>query len=407
MPTKRARSSRPKPKRTVPKKAKKIKRRALPPRTLSSGRGVARTRRPIRAYKRAPSLAKHHHNPILQPRDHRPWESKATFNPGAIYEDGKVHLLYRAIGDNDVSVLGYASSRDGIHIDERSEEPAYVPSGILMPTHGESTGRASSPYASGGGWWGGAEDPRLTVIDGRVYLLYVAYDGWSPPRVALTSLNRTHFLNQQWEWDEPRLISPPPEMLRRNPRFHDVVDKNACLLPEKVRGKYVIFHRIYPDILIDFVDDLRFENSYLEGKYKICPRPGFWDSRKVGAGPPPIKTKEGWLLIYQAVGNDDPSRYKMGAMLLDLRDPTRVLYRSRFPILAPEEWYENQGWKYGVVYPCGAVVIDGDLFIYYGGADSVVCVATANLESFLSELKLTGSPKLKRGNVSRHPHARR
>jgi beta-1,2-mannobiose phosphorylase / 1,2-beta-oligomannan phosphorylase len=226
---------------------------------------------------------------------------------------------------------------------------------------------------------GGCEDPRITKIDDRVYITYVAYDGRSHPRVALSSIHIDDFLARRWNWKKPVLISPP-----------NIVDKNACLLPEKINGKYVIFHRIYPNILIDFVDDLDFDGRtrWLTGQYEIPVRSlsSEWDSHKVGAGPPPLKTKYGWLLIYQAVGRHDNYRYKIGAMLLDLKDPTKVLARSRKPILEPNTWYENDGWKAGVVYPCGAVIIKDRLFVYYGGADTVVNVASVKLNGFLEEL---------------------
>ena len=127
----------------------------------------------------------------------------------------------------------------------------------------------------------------------------------------------------------------------------------------------------------------------------ITPRRLFWDSRKVGAGAPPIKTDKGWLLIYHAIGEEDPGRYKMGAMLLDIADPTKVLARSFRPILEPEEHYENEGYKYGVAYPCGAVVVDNNLLVYYGGADTVTCVAKAELSSFLGELSYHSIGELK------------
>ena len=331
-------------------------------------------------------------NPILEPEPKHWWESKATFNPGAIYEGGRVHLVYRAIGDSDLSVLGYASSVDGFHIDKRLPEPIYVPresfegAGLIYPTP-SYTHRTYIPleeedgYVSGGGW-GGCEDPRLTKIDERVFMTYVAFDGYSPPRVALTSIHINDFLAQNWQWKKPVLISPP-----------GVVDKNACILPDKIKGKSVIFHRIFPNILIDFVGDLDFDGTtrWLKGEFRIRPRTSYWDSRKVGAGAPPIKTKDGWLLIYQAVGERDPGRYKIGAMLLDLKDPTRVLYRSIEPILEPEVWYENEGWKSGVVYPCGAVVIKGRLLVYYGGADRVVCASSVKLDWLLEQLIRTGA----------------
>ena len=326
-----------------------------------------------------PVLERFENNPILGPDSRHWWETKAVFNPAAIYEGGKVHILYRAIGDTDNSLLGYASSLDGFHIHERLSEPAYLPrepfEGVNSLPHFD--GKKVSLYASGGGGGGGCEDPRLTRIEDRVYLTYVAYDGYSPPRVALSSIGLDDFLQKQWNWKKPVLISPP-----------NVVDKNACLLPEKINGKYVIFHRIFPNILIDFVDDLDFDGKtrWLEGHFKIAVKSLSWDNLKVAAGPPPIKTKEGWLFIYHAIDERDDLRYKIGAMLLDIKEPTRVLARTKKPILEPLENYENIGLKSGVVYPCGAAVLKQQLFIYYGGADMVVCVATANLSDFLSQL---------------------
>ncbi len=329
------------------------------------------------------NLNKVEHNPILSPKSENHWESFNTFNPAALYEDGKVHLMYRAQGYDYISVIGYASSSNGYTIDQRHAEPAYIPSedfeyrGRVKPTH------VSQMYVSGGGY-GGAEDPRLTRIGDRVYMTYVAFDGYNPPRVALTSIKLSDFLNHRWLWVKPVIISPP-----------GIVDKNAVIFPEKINGKYVIMHRIYPDILIDFVDTLDFDGTWwLKGEHKIKPRPHMWDSRKIGAGAPPIRTKAGWLLIYQSVGNQDPGKYKIGAMLLDLNDPTKVLHRANAPILEPDEHYENNGFKAGVAYPCGAVVIDDTLFVYYGAADSYVCLATANLDDFLAELQYTEISKL-------------
>lgn len=318
-------------------------------------------------------LKKYHKNPIITPISKNYWESKATFNPAAVYEAGKVHLVYRAIGDKDISVLGYAQSSDGIHIDERLSEPIYTPT-QPFECPDENPMHLSLLYVSGGGY-GGCEDPRITKIDGRFYMTYVAHNGNNPPRVALTSIAVEDFLNRNWRWDTPKLISRP-----------GVVDKNASILPEKVSGKYVVFHRIFPNILIDFVDDLHF-HEYLKDEYSISPSRNSWDSLKLGVGAPPIKTKDGWLLIYQGVGHQDSSRYKIGAMLLDLSDPTRELYRSQTPILEPTEYYENEGLKYGVVYPCGAVVLKNQLIVYYGGADMVVCAATCDLDSLLTKLK--------------------
>jgi beta-1,2-mannobiose phosphorylase / 1,2-beta-oligomannan phosphorylase len=323
------------------------------------------------------------HNPLISPKSKNAWEAFNTFNPAAMYDDGKVHLLYRAQGHDYVSTLGYATSRDGIHIDERLDYPIYTPSRSFEQIDRSKPFKISKQYISGGGY-GGCEDPRITRIDDRYYLTYVAFDGANPPRVALTSISVDNFLNRRWLWERPVLISPP-----------GVVDKSAVIFPEKINGKYVIMHRIYPNILIDFVNNLNFDGtSWLKGEHKISPRTKKWDSRKIGAGAPPLRTKYGWLLIYQSVGEQDPGRYKIGAMLLDLKDPTKVLHRSQSPILEPDEVYENSGFKAGVVYPCGAVIINDILYVYYGAADSYVCVATANLEEFLKELRYSEVARL-------------
>ncbi len=337
-------------------------------------------------------------NPIVKPRPEYSWESKAVFNPAALYEGGKVHILYRALGDSDVSTLGYASSLDGFRIQERLPYPVYVPRESFEGVSPVVSRQPGLPglYTSGGGEMGGCEDPRLTRIDDKIYLIYVAYDGRSQPRVALSSIDYNDFLNKKWNWKKPVLISPP-----------DVVDKNACLLPEKINGKYVIFHRIFPNILIDFVDDLDFDGKtrWLTGQYEIPVRAlsSDWDSRKVGCGPPPLRTKYGWLLIYQAVGNHGDYRYKIGAMLLDINDPTKVLARSKSPILEPDVWYENEGWKAGVVYPCGAAIINDRLFVYYGGADTYVAVASVKLNGFLEQLTTNHKETASKGAAVQPP----
>ena len=331
-------------------------------------------------------LKKFHKNPIIAPNPNNKWESRATFNSAAVYEDGKVHFIYRALGDNDLSVLGYATSSDGVNIDERSDEPIYIPR-EAWETPGRQVFKTFADHFASGGGYGGVEDPRITKIDNKFYMTYVAFDGANPPRVALTSITVDDFLKRRWDkWETPKLISAP-----------GMVNKNAVIFPEKINGKYVVFHRVYPNILVDFVDDLNFENeSYLRGQYFIPPRKNHWDSKKIGAGAPPIRTKDGWLFIYQSVGYQDPGKYKIGAMMLDSNDPTKVLYRTNKPIVEPIESYENNGFKPGVVYPCGAVVLKDNLHVYYGGADSYTNVASHNLNEFLDEMKKTQEPKLRR-----------
>ncbi len=327
-------------------------------------------------------------NPVLAPKPENDWEAFTTFNPAALYDVDKVHLLYRAQDHNYTSSIGYASSSDGLHIDERLDKPVFIPTQPFESS--VAPGQVNMSFASAG--CGGCEDPRVTRIGDRIYMTYVAFNGYSEPRIALSSISVADFLNHNWLWTHPVLISKP-----------GVVTKSACILPEKINDQYVVFHRVFPDILIDFVDDLDFKNGeYLSAEAKISPRsPLWWDSRKIGVGAPPIKTKDGWLLIYQAVDDKEGHPYKIGAMLLDLNDPTLVLRRSRQPILEPDAWYENDGFKAGVIYPCGAVVLNNTLFVYYGGADSYVCVATANLDQFLKQLKTSGDAQLKPTTLAR------
>lgn len=321
-------------------------------------------------------------NPILEPNSENPWEAFAAFNPAAFLERDIVHFLYRAQGYNGLSVLGYAQSKDGYHISHRGKHPAYIPREAFEGGFGlPSPKKIVHSYMSAGGY-GGCEDPKATLIEDRVCLTYVAFNGWQPPRIALSWIPLNAFQKKQWKkWSRPVLISPP-----------GVVDKSAALFPEKIRGKYVIFHRIFPNILIDFVDSLEtFDGkTYLKGEFAISPREGFWDRGKLSVGAPPIKTPQGWLVIYHAVsalieeGGD--LRYKIGAMLLDLENPSKVIVRSREPILEPKTNYENNGHKFGITYPCGAVIKNGTLFVYYGASDKTVAVATAPIDSFLKSL---------------------
>jgi predicted GH43/DUF377 family glycosyl hydrolase len=319
-------------------------------------------------------------NPILKLRSDHPWESQYVFNPAALYLDGRVHLVYRAIGHSGQSVFGYASSQDGIHFDERSSEPVYL-------CAGPKTCRKNSKYAyASGGSWSGCEDPRLTQIDDTIYMTYTAFSGWhsSAPGIALTSISIDDFLHQRWNWQSPRLLSPPNE-----------IHKNWVIFPEKIQNKFAVLHSITPDILIDYFDDFGGDDKFVKSHYCSKGREAHWDNWVRGTGPPPIKTDEGWLVLYHAMDKRDPNRYKLGAMILDANDPTKITRRCSFPLLEPNAKYENVGFKPGVIYACGAVLIGKKLFVYYGGADTVVCVATANLSELLSQLPTVSLPQSK------------
>lgn len=340
-------------------------------------------------------LTRHEENPILEPTDNI-WESKAVFNPAAAEKDGKIHLIYRAIGDQDVSMLGYASSRDGVTIEDRSEEPVYsIDDHVTMRDESRAMTPRRISYDSGGGWSGGCEDPRMVIVDDDAYVFYTAFDGWNSIRMACASIAVEDLEQHRWNWKKRLFLSPS--------KFSS---KNWVMFPQKINGKFAILHTISPKIDIVYVDDLselETHPAFPEDTYVKVKRKDVWDTWVRGAGPPPIKTKEGWLLFYHAMDQSDPNRYKLGAMLLDLKHPEKVLYRSTRPILEPDRCYENEGHKAGVVYCCGAVVMRDELFVYYGGADTVTCVAVANLEHFLHDLKTTGAPVFEGAHIPPKP----
>ena len=300
-------------------------------------------------------------NPVISPKGNS-WESKATFNPAAIDLKGKIHILYRALSGDNTSTIGYASSIDGVRINERLSEPIYVPREDF-----------ESKKIEGGN--SGCEDPRLTKIGNNLYMCYTAFDGIGPPRVAVASIRETDFLARRWKWKKPRLITP-----------RGVDDKDACIFPEKIKGEYLVIHRIGTDICADFLTSLDFKKEMVDKCIRIFgPRSGMWDGTKVGITAPPIKTKSGWVLLYHAV-SEIHHTYRVGVVLLDLKDPTVVLARSADPIFSPEMLYEKEGIVNNVVFPCGMIVRDELLYIYYGGADKVVGVATMELNIIINAL---------------------
>lgn len=312
-------------------------------------------------------LERYINNPIITPLKDHPWESRATFNPGAIYKGGKVHILYRAMSNENVATFGYASSKNGFDISERLETPIYEPR--------EQFEQRLDPTDNSG-----CEDPRIVEIDNVMYVCYTAYDGKNEPRVALTTITSEDFLVKKWNWTKPILISPPY-----------MSDKDASLFPRKINGKYYILHRLGADIWLDAVDDLKFkDNKWLGGEIIMKPRQNRWDSKKIGIASPPIETKYGWLLLYHGISKDK-TYYRVKAALLDINDPRKVLARTTGAILEPEAYYEREGEVNNVVFPCGAVVLKGNLIVYYGGGDKNVGVASIKMsklmKGLLSEVK--------------------
>ena len=301
-------------------------------------------------------------NPIIAPRPGFLWEAGGTLNPAAIDIGDKTYILYRAVSDDNISTIGCAISSDGLSIDERFDKPIYFP---------------RAPFErkdSGGGY--GCEDPRITQVGDRLYMTYTGYDGVTP-RVAATSISVSDFSKHNWgAWTMPEAITPA-----------GIPDKDAAILPEPVDGKYLVFHRVHESVCADFVSSLDFTKEKITQCIEIiAPRHGMWDGGKVGISTPPVKTKNGWLMLYHGVSWS--TTYRVGAVLLDLKDPTVVIARSAIPLLEPEAEYERKGIIPNVVFPCGLVVRNNTAFIYYGGADTVIGVVTVKMSALLKMMEV-------------------
>ncbi|MGA2784844.1 MAG: glycosidase [Candidatus Bathyarchaeia archaeon] len=296
-------------------------------------------------------------NPIIEPRPKVAWESMGTFNPGAVEMGGITHILYRAVNEHSISSLGYAATTEGETIIQRSVEPVLAPNNTWEEL--------------------GCEDPRITSLGGRFYIFYTAYSRRGP-RVALAST--TDFRN----YERYGVVGP------------NLNDKDAALFPQFISGKFAVVHRIEPNIEVAFYDSIKHmervsQNPYSKNYLKrirantIIRPMNKWEEQKVGIGPPPIRTDAGWLVIYHGV--DSNTVYRAGAALLDLENPFRVIARTPDPILEPEEEFEKIGAVPNVVFPEGAVVVSGDLKIFYGGADKVCCVASIPIKLLLDTLE--------------------
>ena len=317
----------------------------------------------LQVYPPAKPLVRYTGNPVLSPIKEHPWESKYVLNTAAFRVKDKVYLLYRAYGDDEISRIGMAVT-DGFKVLERLPEPVFVPVDRTEKN--------------------GVEDPRVTIIDNMIYMLYTAYDGVTA-QISAAAIGLDDLLNKRFDkWE------------RKGLAFHDIWDKDAILFPEKINGKYIIYHRVEPSIWVTHLDKIEFPAPKEKHTIILGPRSGrMWDSLKIGAGSQPIKTKYGWLLIYHGV--DGNRVYRLGVILTDLANPERLLYRSPNPVLSPKTEYEigkkGVNWVPNVVFTCGAVpamdkeVLDAEdeILVYYGAADTYICLATGRVGDLIPE----------------------
>ena len=294
-------------------------------------------------------MRRYKRNPILEPVVHNEWESRLVFNAAAVYLKNKIHLLYRAIGNDGISRIGYANSSDGYTINYRSPTPIFTP---LQETDHN-----------------GCEDPRITLIDDKILMAYTALselDHGQLYQISLTSITSQNFLEQKWNWNN-RVLP-----------FRGIRNKDCAIFPRKIKGKFVMLHRFDPDMCIAYSDDFE---KWCSLRSILEPRIRSWDSWKVGAAGTPIEINEGWLIIYHGVSMERV--YSLGVIMLEKEDPERIIYRSETPILVPTKNYERFGKVPNVVFSCGNVVMDDKVLVYYGGADSVLCVATYDFSELL------------------------
>ncbi|HEX6670891.1 MAG TPA: hypothetical protein VF084_01565 [Nitrososphaeraceae archaeon] len=309
-------------------------------------------------------------NPILTANKNNWWESKAVFNCTASYDGRKIHMLYRAIGEYDhyISRIGYGNSTDGFNFTRRNN-PA------IFPTEEYEI------Y--------GMEDPRATQIGDEIFISYVVLSDYvkSYPKVfsalAVTKdykkFNKLGIITKNFNYNKGITFFPGKFKLDYNLSNNNNTNNNTY---------YLILHR--PDISIDLNLKklgrdiyLSITNSLstLNNSIILLKPEQAWENLKIGTGPSPIKTRKGWLLFYHGVSID--RIYRVGAALLDLKDPRQIIARTKQPLLEPVEKYEKIGDVNNVVFPTGAVVIDDKILLYYGGADKVCCLASANLNELL------------------------
>ncbi len=282
--------------------------------------------------------------PILTPKGKHNWEASAVFNCAAIAANDLVHLIYRAtdITSNGsegkyINSLGYAVSSDGIHFN-RLENP-------ILSNDVEQELR-------------GPEDPRVVELDGAFHMMYTGYGGRFDGDYRICHASSTNLITWQ-----------------RHGVMLDEPNKDAALFPEKIGGRYAMLHRRSPDIWIAFSDNMRRWDDH-RLLMRIKPD-STWEDSKIGAAGPPIKTRDGWLLIYHGVSSE--KRYCLGAALLDWENPEKIIARQKDPILEPELNWEINGYVPNVVFSCGHAQVGDDLYVYYGGADTVIGVASMNL----------------------------
>jgi len=295
-------------------------------------------------------ITRYKNNPILT-KDDIPYPVATVHNAAVVKYNGKYIMIFRSHKMNGRSILGKAQSNDGYHF-IADNNPFMVPAS-------EGVFKEYEAY--------GIEDPRIVFLDGEYLITYSAYSKYGV-RIALAKTKDF-------------------KSIERVSLITESDYRNVVIFPEKFNGLYARLDRPHSEISpwsiwISYSPDLIY---WGESKLIMKPLQYHWDEMKIGPGAPPIKTPRGWLHIYHGVfPTMDGCVYRLGVALHDLKDPSIIIAVGDEWILEPEEIYEITGYVHNVVFSCGAVPEDdGSVKIYWGGADKVMCVGTANIEALV------------------------
>ena len=325
-------------------------------------------------------------NPIVVPGVYD-YRRVSVFNPGVIYDNGEFLMYERAAGSLRPfkTSIGLLKSKDGINFEISSDKPVFTGDMLGFPD-------------------GSVEDARMVKIDRKFYMCYAlqpyAFDCW-PTGIALPDYYPEHY--PQWKENnvEPMMTRSGIAVSDDGVNFEqlcyttpaDIDDRDNALFPEKINGKFAILRRPMqyvgeeygtdmPGIWISFSDDL-FEWSKPE--LVATAEVPEWEGLKIGGAATPLKTEKGWFVLYHGV--DENSVYRVGAMLLDLDDPRKVIARTRKPILEPEYYYERFGLVINnVVFPTANLIHNDEIYIYYGCCDTSIALATVPVDEMLRHL---------------------
>ena len=308
-----------------------------------------------------PIVKRYSGNPILTKHD-VPYAVQTVHNAGMVKVKDKYIMLFRSHIDNGRSIIGLAESVDGYAFTVHAQ-PFITPA---------QTGVFREYEAFG------VEDPRISCIDGMYYITYSAY---SKHGVRIGLAKTTDFSS-----------------IERISLITEADYRNVVIFPEKINGRYVRLDRPHSAISpwaiwISYSKDLIY---WGESELIMMPVPYHWDEMKIGPGATPIKTEHGWLSIYHGVfPTMDGAIYRLGVALHDLENPAKIIGVGDSWILQPEDPWEVTGYVHNVVFTCGAIAEpDGSVKIYWGGADSVVCVGTARIDDLVDRCLNHSRPAL-------------